>query len=299
MNELGYFLIDVFTTRQFGGNPLAVFPQADGVATEVMQSIASELNLSETTFIQQAKSEGADCTVRIFTPRQEMPMAGHPTVGTAWTILNWNLLTPRHADHLVFDEGVGPVKVEYRLRDSQPTDLVMHQPLPEFFEVLDTAVVAEMLSLDVSDLHPDLPVQVVSNGVPMIIVPLASLDAARRSKVRLDLLESKLRHVECQELFVFTTETDFDADVHCRMFAPRLGVPEDPATGVAHGSLGGYLFKYKLFEQGWIVSEQGVEMGRPSTIRVHIEGTGDELTGMSVGGDCVAVGTGTMQVAMQ
>lgn len=134
--NLNYHLLDVFTNRQFGGNPLAVFPDADALPSEQMQSIAGELNLSETTFIQRATSAGSDCTVRIFTPKSEIPVAGHPTIGTAWAILKNGLLKPRHEDHLVFDEGVGAVKVDYEMNNGQPQALVMHQLLPEFSATL-------------------------------------------------------------------------------------------------------------------------------------------------------------------
>ena len=123
----------------------------------------------------------------------------------------------------------------------------MHQRLPQFFEPLDRALVANVLSLREDDLESSLPVQVVSCGFPFILVPARSLDTVRRAKVRLDLLETELGHLESQELLVFTQETvNLESDVHCRMFAPRLGVPEDPATGGAHGPLGAYLFRHGL-----------------------------------------------------
>ncbi|MFT4641672.1 MAG: trans-2,3-dihydro-3-hydroxyanthranilate isomerase [Verrucomicrobiales bacterium] len=121
MKQLPYYLLDVFTKEPFGGNPLAVFPHADDVPVEMMQRIANELNLSETTFIQKARAEGSDCTVRIFTPKSEIPMAGHPTIGTAHTILKHRLLSPINDTHLIFDEGVGPIKVEFEHQDGEPS----------------------------------------------------------------------------------------------------------------------------------------------------------------------------------
>ena len=115
---LPYYLLDVFTNRQFGGNPLAVFPHADGLTDSQMQLIARELNLSETTFIRESLSDTCDCAVRIFTPKKEIPMAGHPTIGTAWTVLKHKLCVPRHDDYLVFEEGVGPVRVDYSIDEA-------------------------------------------------------------------------------------------------------------------------------------------------------------------------------------
>ena len=126
MTELNYFLLDVFTERPFGGNPLAVFPDGEHLPPELMQQIASELNLSETTFIQSARSDGNDCTVRIFTPKRELPMAGHPTIGTAYAILKNKLLQAKNDDHLGFDEGVGSIQVDFALSPAGPRRLMMH-----------------------------------------------------------------------------------------------------------------------------------------------------------------------------
>ncbi len=297
MRSLPYFLLDVFTNEPFGGNPLAVFPDADDVPDELMQKIANELNLSETTFIQKARAEGSDCTVRIFTPQSEIPMAGHPTIGTAYAVLANRLLDPGQPTHLIFDEGVGPVRVDFEHCEDKPCKLVMHQRPPQFFEPLDHALVANALSLNEYDLEPNLPVQIVSCGFPFILAPARSLDAVRRAKVRLDLLESKLGHLESQELLVFTQETvNRESDIHCRMFAPRLGVPEDPATGGAHGPLGSYLVRHGLSDGKHIVSEQGYAMGRPSKLVVGIESVDGEITDVSVSGECVQVGEGTIRL---
>ena len=295
--DLNYFLVDVFTNRQFGGNPLAVFPNAEGLAVDLMQRIANELNLSETTFIQNAGSDQADCRVRIFTPKVEMPLAGHPTIGTAWTILKNRLLSPRSNRQLVFDLNVGPVGVDYQMQGERPTDLVMHQLLPDFGQTLDRRAFAECLSIDESNLSTISPIQTISCGVPIWIAPIIGLEAIDKIHVRLDRFEAHFPETECREVLAFTTETrNARADVHCRFFAPRLGVPEDPATGSAQGPLGCYLFKYGYMNGPEILSEQGIEMGRPSLIRVQIESQGDSIDDVMVGGDCTAVGVGTLNV---
>ena len=297
-SELEYYLLDVFTRRQFGGNPLAVFPDADEVPDRVMQSIASELNLSETTFIQKPQAAASDCTVRIFTPKRELAMAGHPTIGTAFAILKNRLVEPTHRNRLVFDEGVGPIAVDFRHEGTRPSDLWMHQPLPAFRDILDKPRVARLVSLNESEIAEDCPVQVVSCGLPVILVPLRSLDSVRRAAVRQELLESELGQIDCKELFVFTLETETpESSVHCRMFAPRFGIPEDPATGSAHGPLGSYLFRYGLSDGSWIVSEQGFEMGRPSTIQIRIRSLGGEITDVLIGGECAEVGSGIIRLA--
>lgn len=295
--ELNYFLLDVFTSEPFGGNPLAVFPDAESVPAPVMQAIANELNLSETTFIQKPRSTGSDCTVRIFTPKRELPVAGHPTIGTAYVVLKHRLLEPAHRGRLVFDVGIGAISVEFEGCNDAPTGLWMHLPVPEFREVLEKKTVARLLSLEEHEISEGHPVQVVSSGLPVVVVPLRSLDGVRNARVRTERLESDLRHVDCKEFLVFTRETESpESSVHCRVFAPRFGIPEDPATGSAHGPLGGYLFKYGLSDESTIVSEQGLEMGRPSRIVIRMLARGNDIADVLVGGDCVEVGTGSMRM---
>lgn len=285
MKTLPYYLVDVFTSEPFGGNPLAVFPDADDLTQDEMQNIAQELNLSETTFLQKPKSDGADCTVRIFTPRCEIPMAGHPTIGTAFVILEKGLLIPKSKDELVFDLGIGPTKVATR------EQITMHQPTPEFGEILDGAGVVEALGLSQSDLLPEVPVQVVSCGVPFILVPLNSLDAVKRAKLSLEKLDQVCASIESREVMPFCLEGETpEASAHARMFAPRFGIIEDPATGGAQGPLGAYRVKYGLTESRVMHHEQGFEMGRPSFVSVEVLSDGSA----KVGGQCVLMGEGNL-----
>jgi trans-2,3-dihydro-3-hydroxyanthranilate isomerase len=179
----------------------------------------------------------------------------------------------------------------------------MTQPLPTFGPRLeDPAPIAEMLSLGVADIDEWLPVEVVSCGVPFLYVPLKSLDAARRARPRADLMERALAGVVPPEVLVFTREVEHaGSTVHSRMFAPPLGITEDPATGAASGPLGSYLVRHGLVRGGddgaaEIVSEQGIEMGRPSFIKIRIETEGEEISGVHVGGQCVYMGEGFIEV---
>ncbi|MDB4288621.1 PhzF family phenazine biosynthesis protein, partial [bacterium] len=239
MKSLLYYLVDVFTDQPFGGNPLAVFPNADDLRQEEMQQIAQELNLSETTFLQKATSEGADCTVRIFTPKCEVPMAGHPTIGTAFVILERNLLESRKEGRLIFDLGIGPTKVDTRGL------ITMHQRVPEFGEVIDSVGVMKALGLANSDLLPNIPVQIVSVGVPFILVPIKSLEAVKRARLNLELLDQVCEDHGSREVMPFCLDAEMpSASAHSRMFAPRFGIIEDPATGSAQGPLAAYRVKY-------------------------------------------------------
>ncbi|HEX8293072.1 MAG TPA: PhzF family phenazine biosynthesis protein [Pyrinomonadaceae bacterium] len=303
MRRLHYHLVDVFTDRAFGGNPLAVVTNGRGVPVETMQAVAKEFNLSETTFVLPPDDPRHDWRVRIFTPGSELPMAGHPTVGTTFVLAREHMI-PRgeRESRIVLEEGVGPVPVRVEFEGGEPVFAEMSQPLPRFGPRLDDRrAVAAMLSLEESDIEADLPCEVVSCGVPFLYVPLRSLDAARRSRPRVDLIERAAgEHGIPPEVFVFTRETEgAGSTVHSRMFAPGLGITEDPATGGASGPLGCYLVRHGVVPadpSAEIVSEQGIEMGRPSYIRIRIERQGEEITAVRVGGRCHFMGEGFIEV---
>ncbi|MCL4300937.1 MAG: PhzF family phenazine biosynthesis protein [Anaerolineae bacterium] len=304
MRKLRYHLIDVFTNQPFGGNQLAVFTNGRGLSPKLMQQLARELNFSETTFVLPPQAADNDFWVRIFTPAVEMPMAGHPTVGTAFVLALEKLLDDSGPETTTrFEEGVGVIPVRVQWQHKQPALIMMSQPLPEFGpEFTNRGVIAEMLSLDPGEIDPGYPLQVVSCGVPFLYVPLTSLAALRRIKLRYDLWEQHLRDFASPHLFVFTLETELEKSaVHCRMFAPALGIAEDPATGAASGPLGCYLVKYglvgrQLEEKVSFISEQGFEMGRPSLIHIEIEQAGEQITAVTVGGECVYMGEGYFEL---
>jgi trans-2,3-dihydro-3-hydroxyanthranilate isomerase len=306
LRKLRYHLVDVFTDRQFGGNPLAVFTNGRGIPAERMQAIAKELNLSETTFVLPPEDNANDYRVRIFTPGQELPMAGHPTVGTTYVLAREHLIERggEGAETTIkLEEGVGtiPVRIEWR-GGGEARFIEMQQPRPTFgARVEDMAAVAEMLSIDGDEIDAALPLEVVSCGVPFLYVPVRSLRAVRSIKFRTDVWESKLKAVVPPEVFVFTREVEFPGStVHSRMFAPGMGIYEDPATGGASGPLGCYLVKHGVVPcdegEAAILSEQGIEMGRPSFIHVRIAREGEEITGVRVGGECRFMGEGYLEV---
>lgn len=297
--ELNYHLLDVFTNQAFGGNQLAVFtnPPAD-LPQATMQKIAKEMNLAEITFVFPPENPDNDFRVRIFTPATEMPMAGHPTVGTGHLLAQEGLLGDIKGEKIVtFEEGVGPIKVTIQTTDDgEPSQILMRQPLPEFLDIYeDKQLIANMLSLSVDDLHSTVPMQVVTTGVPFLYIVINSLEAINKINLRLDEWEKLVKGTNAEQIFVTTTETQYaDSTVHSRMFAPAFGIPEDPATGAASGPLGAYLVKYGLAEAGDIVSEQGIEMGRPSFINIQIGVDGDTFTDVVIGGECVYMGYGTL-----
>jgi trans-2,3-dihydro-3-hydroxyanthranilate isomerase len=267
-----------------------------------MHAIAKEFNLSETTFVLPPDDPAHDWRVRIFTPGSELPMAGHPTVGTSFVLAREHLVRRDEREtNIVLEEGVGPVPVRIEFRGGEPVFAEMTQPLPKFGpRVNDIEAVAAMLSLGAGDVDANLPVEVVSCGVPFLYVPLRSLDAARRARPRADLIERVTGDGVPPEVFVFAREVDHEGStVHSRMFAPGLGITEDPATGAASGPLGSYLVRHGVVAcdtAAEITSEQGIEMGRPSFIRIRIERSGDEITAVRVGGQCHFMGEGFIEI---
>ncbi|WP_026462205.1 PhzF family phenazine biosynthesis protein [Adhaeribacter aquaticus] len=296
MRKLHYYLVDVFTDEVFGGNQLAVFPEGQEVPEHLMQKIAKELNLSETTFVLPPVNPANDIKLRIFTPGKELPMAGHPTIGTAFVLLQKEYLTAKN-NQLIFEEGVGDIVIDIEEQNKVLSKITMGQPLPQFGQTFtDTQVLADLLSLSPADIETSLPAQVVSCGVPFFYIPLKTLDAVKKAKLRADVLEKELNTIGAESVFLFSTQTELPGNtVHGRMFAPAFGIPEDPATGSAAGPLGCYLVKYGLTpEQSVfkIICEQGFEMGRPSILHITIEQSQNKITSVKVGGNSAFVGEG-------
>ena len=303
MKQYEFHLVDVFTDRQFAGNQLAVLPDARGLDAATMQKLAREFNFSESTFVLPAKHPNNDFHVRIFTPTEELPMAGHPTVGTAYVLARKKLI--EQSDEAVtvkFEEGIGVIPVTLTFRESQPDMITMQQPLPEFGpEFSDRKIIAEILSLQVGDLVDNLPVVVVSCGVPFLYVPIRNLKAMKSIRYRPELAEKHLNDLATKMIFAFAVDPETaEGTVHSRMFEPAMGIGEDPATGAASGPLGCYLVHYGVLPAARdtkIVSEQGFEIGRPSIIRIEIDQDDHDIKVVRVGGRCAYLGGGVLEVA--
>ena len=298
MRRLHYHLLDVFTNERFGGNQLAVFTNGRGLTTETMQRIAKELNLSEVTFVLPPDDPANHWKVRIFTPAIELPMAGHPTVGTSYILAREQMVNVSESQPVIrLEEGVGLIPVTFKFANGEPSLIQMQQREPVFSpEFTDRALATELLSLTAADLA-DYPVQEVSCGVPFLFIPVKSLAAVQKIKFRPDVWERSLS--QYGQMFAFTTETlNPTSTVHSRMFAPAMGIPEDPATGAASGPLGCYLVQYGIVQDNpaHIISEQGFEMGRPSYIHIEIHQAAGAYTFVGVGGECVYMGEGSLEI---
>lgn len=297
-----FYTADVFTSTRFGGNQLAVLPDARGLTDEQMLAITREFNYSESTFVFPPDDPAHTRRVRIFTPGGEVPFAGHPTVGTAHVLAETGEITLNGDEtRIVLEEKVGPVPVVIRSSGGRPVfcQLSVAQ-LPEVGPPLPgRAELAATLSLSESDLRDgDWQPQVVSCGLPFAFVPLRDRAAVARAKLRLDLWEQHLAGRVGDMVMLFAMDAEGPGhDVRARMFAPGAGVPEDPATGSACAALGGYL-GHRDTRNGtlrWIV-EQGYEMRRPSLLEIEVDKDGDAVTGVRVGGATVLVCEGVIRV---
>jgi trans-2,3-dihydro-3-hydroxyanthranilate isomerase len=316
MRNYRYLHYDVFTDAPFEGNQLAVFPEPAGLSTEEMQTITREMNFSECTFIFPPEAPGTDVRMRILTPGEELPMAGHPTIGSTFALAKEGVIKPGQ-EGFVFGLGVGPTPVSLDWNSDALDFAWMTQKNPdEGGQVKDRAAFARAIGVEPGDLV-DAPPQVVSCGVPFLFAALRSRAAVDSVSVdpRAYAAACNASGIDELPLFIFTTANgnaarsaagsrsaaDREADnaeaVYSRMLAPGFGITEDPATGGASGPLGCYLFKYRLIPRerlSHIVSLQGVKMRRPSRIHISIEATGEEITRVRVGGRSVLVGDGRL-----
>lgn len=301
MRKARYVRVDVFTRKPFGGNPLAVFPDAESISGREMQLLAREMNLSETTFVlPPSRGSGADFRVRIFTPDSELPYAGHPTLGTFFVLADEGRIRPRGpVTEAKMEVKAGVLPVEIHSRDRKVTKVVTVQGRPEFGPVIrDVHTVAEALSLRESDIDASgAPVQLVSTGLPWVMVPVATRDAVERAAGNASVFVRALERFPRGVVDMYVTCTDpieRSSTAHSRAFSlVARNISEDPATGSASGCLGAYLVRHGLVPRtrtARIVNEQGYEIGRPSKIAVEVRTLDNGAIGsVRVGGPVVKV----------
>ncbi len=295
-----YLHYDVFTSTPLLGNQLAVFTDGVGLSAAQMQAMTREMNFAESTFILPAERHDTDIRMRIFTPHLEMPMAGHPTIGSTFALAHTGVIPPR-TSRFVFGLNIGPVPVDLEWEGDRLRFAWMTQSNPVYGDpVEDRGGIAAAIGLTVDDLVSGLPVQMVSCGVPYFLVVLRDAATVDRAVCDMGGVTRLCAEFGAETaIFLFAVTAEAGNAVYSRMFAPAHGVVEDPATGSASGPLGCYLVRHRLITpeaQRRIVSSQGVAMGRASTIHVAIEGTADAITQVKVGGEAVLVGSGELLV---
>ena len=293
-----YYICDVFTDTRFGGNQLAVLPQADGLSKQQMQQIAREFNFSETTFVFPAKA-GHTRQVRIFTPAREIPFAGHPNVGTAFVLASAGELGEiRSSFTVIFEEEAGLVSVTIDAPDGKiaSCELIAPQDL-SIGKTLPSELVGAAISIDPKDIvtRTHQP-QVASVGLPFVMVELRDRSVLERARINMSGFESIAAQGVMPDVFLYTRVSD-GFDIRARMFAPLSGVPEDPATGSANCELAGLLAHYNEQSNGnfsWRIA-QGVEMGRPSTLIARAEKRHGVVQTTRIGGASIMVSEGVIQ----
>jgi len=296
-----FVTVDVFTDRRFGGNPLAVVLDGTGLTAEQMQAVAAEFNLSETTFVLPPRDPAHTAEVRIFTPRAELPFAGHPNVGTAFAVARCGTVHGRAVgDSPVFEEKAGLVPLEI-MRDGASVlgaRLTAPQPLRRGEEVA-AETVAAACSLAPGDIATDRHAPCVAGcGTFFIIAELAGGDALAKAAPRPDVFAAKFPVDGATGILLYRRAGTGGVDIRARMFAPLHGVPEDPATGSANVALAGLLAS--LAPQADLSLRlriaQGIEMGRPSLLEASAEKRRGAVVETRIGGRCVAVMAGTIDI---
>jgi trans-2,3-dihydro-3-hydroxyanthranilate isomerase len=307
-----FLQFDVFTDRVFCGNPLAVFPEAEGITDDQMMKIAREMNLSETVFVLKPNSDEVLRRLRIFTPVREIPFAGHPIVGT-WTALAGEGVVPLPTggsgwQRIFHEVGVGILPVDVEFKDGKAVQVVMTQGKFEILHEIDDAheqaEVARALGLAREDLDEGLPIQVITTGLSCLAVPIRSLADLRDTRVNATLLAEIYTRHGAAGCHAFTRETlEVGASrAHARFFAPADNIPEDPATGSACGALGGYLVHHGALSLEPVegrykfVIEQGDFIHRPSRINLDVKGEAGRVEEVKVGGLAVLVARGEVFV---
>ncbi len=292
MKNLSFYIVDVFAIAQYTGNQLAVFTNATALSDEQMQQIAKEINYSETTFLTSPTPQNGGYNVRIFTPKKELPFAGHPTLGTAYIIQKELIQEPVEVVNLNLQ--VGQIPVTWHASDDVGEVLWMRQNPPSFHQILDANALAPVLNLDPDEVDSRFPIQEVSTGIPFIIVPLKTHESLKRIRVNREKFLELVEQTQSKEILVFCPQTySSENNLSVRVFAEFLGIPEDPATGSANGCLAGYLVEHAYFgdKPVDVRVEQGYEIGRPSLLLLKAQRCQDTIE-VLVGGKVVTIAKG-------
>jgi trans-2,3-dihydro-3-hydroxyanthranilate isomerase len=289
-----FYIVDVFAEEKYAGNQLAVIRNAGSLTGDEMQLIAREMNYSETTFILSDDIVDGGFNVRIFTPAEEVPFAGHPTLGTAFVIQREILKKP--AEKIILNLKAGQIPVTFNSNGNGKDTLWMKQKPPVFGQTLEAGPVAQVLNLEEIEIDSRFPIQDVSTGLPFFIVPLKSLDALKKARINRDKYFQLIEDTHAKAIFIFCPETyNRGNDLAARAFVDCYGIPEDPATGSANGCLAGYLVKYKYLgtDPIDIRVEQGYEVDRPSLLFLRAQDKDGEIE-VSVGGKVMPVAKGEL-----
>jgi len=285
--------VDAFTREPLKGNPCAVLPEASGLTDEEMQAIARETNLSETSFV--FPSTEADFRVRYFTPREEIPFAGHPTIATSYFLAQEGLIPLQEPSTIIqLEFKVGVLPVELFVQEGRVHRIVMTQKKPTFGPTFSREEVSRCFNLTPSDLRTECLPQVVSTGLPFLIVPVEDLSILEKVQMNRDALSRLCQKAEVSDAFMFCLGGfEPPSDTHARLFDP-FGASEDPFTGSASGAMGAYIFRYELKSKKILQAEQGHFIKRPGYATIELVGLPNDIETVKVGGEAVKTIEGTI-----
>lgn len=289
------YILDVFAEQKYAGNQLAVIRDAEGLSGEEMQTICREMNYSESTFVLSDQMSNGGYDVRIFTPGEEVPFAGHPTLGTAFLIQQELIQQP--VEQVILNLKVGQIPVTFSYTEAaQPDILWMKQMPPTFGRTFSAEEMAAVLGIEPRQVDDRFPIQEVSTGLPFVIMPLKDLAAVKQCQTNTKALLKLLETAEAKNVLVFAADTYHrENDLNVRVFTDYLGIPEDPATGSANGCLAGYLAKYRYTgtSQVDVRVEQGYEIGRQSLLLLRSQDHGETIE-VFVGGKVQMIAKGEL-----
>ncbi len=291
-----FMQVDAFTDRALGGNPCAVVFDADSIDDATRQSIAQEMNLSETAFVQRAES--ADAAARYFTPEREIPLAGHPTIATVFALFESGRLSmDGPVTRISLELKVGPIDVDVQARDGRPERIVMSQMRPQFLATYDAAEVLPVFGLTADDALPGARPQTVSTGTPQLMIPVKDHGALRRLRIDPDAYAAlhEAGDFFSPHVFALGGATEVGA-TFARHLGALPGGAEDPFTGSATGGMAAYLWHYDLIDSPTFTAEQGHWMGRPGKASVEVVGARDAIETVKVGGEAVTVVRGELDL---
>jgi trans-2,3-dihydro-3-hydroxyanthranilate isomerase len=289
MPTLPFMQVDAFTKNALGGNPCAILLDTEDLDSKTMLAIAKEMNLSETAFVRQ--SARADFGMRFFTPAEEIPLAGHPTIATTFALVHSGRL-PLISDHTTISVELqaGIIEVEIFSRDGKVDKIVMSQKKPVFLSELEASDVMPVFGLQEEDVLPGAPIQIVSTGTPQLMIPLHQLDALKRIQVDVNAYLRLRQDAGFFSPHLFCLQgITAEGDVFARHFGVPPDTPEDPFTGSATGGMGAYLWHYGLIDRPVFTAEQGHWMGRPGVAQVEVVGPPEDIETVRVGGSAVLV----------
>jgi trans-2,3-dihydro-3-hydroxyanthranilate isomerase len=286
--------VDAFTDRPLCGNPCAILFETDDLDEATMQAIAREMNLSETSFVRQ--SSVADVGARYFTPAEEIPMAGHPTIATIFALVDSGRLPlTGKQTQVTLELQVGPIPVEIQASQGKVQQIIMNQKKPQFLATYDPADVLPIFGLTTNDVLKHVPIQTVSTGTPQLMIPLRDVNALRRAQIDVAAYANFRATADFFSPHLFCLGGLTEAG---QTFARHFGVPpdtmEDPFTGSATGGMAAYLWRYELLDQPTFIAEQGHWMGRPGQATVEVIGSRDNIETVRVGGSAVTIVRGEL-----